>query len=128
VAPMSWACARRAGAIYFALFFLAVAAAPHHHLNGLEDLLLDQRSDSGLVTQVLGPVGTRQEPAVNPFRTLRDFPCLACFGGDFVAAPTPVILFTATLTPLSTPTVPPDSAAPDLPPAEASSRAPPRVS
>jgi hypothetical protein len=128
VAPMSWACARRAGAIYFALFFLAVAAAPHHHLNGLEDLLLDQRSDSGLIEQVLGPPGTRQEPAINPFRTIRDFPCLACFGGDFVAAPTPVILFTATLTPFSVPTVSPNPAAPALLPAEAASRAPPRAS
>jgi hypothetical protein len=128
VPPMSWSWARRAGATYFALFFLAVAAAPHRHLNGLEDLLLDQRSDSGLITQAFGPPGTRQEPAVNPFRTIQDFPCLACFGGDFVAAPTPVILFTATLTPLSAPTVPPDSAAPALLPAEATSRAPPRAS
>ena len=128
VTRMSWAFVRRAGALYFALFFLAVAAAPHHHLNGLEDLLLDQRSDSGLITQVLGPAGTRQEPAVNPFRTIRDFPCLACFGGDFVAAPTPVILFAATLTPLSAPTVPPNPAAPALLAAEATSRAPPRAS
>jgi hypothetical protein len=125
---MSWSWARRAGAIYFALFFLAVAAAPHHHLNGLEDLLLDERSDSGLITQVLGPAGTRQEPAVNPFQTVRDFPCLACFGGDFVAAPTPVILLITTLTPLSAPIVPPDSAAPALLTAEATSRAPPRAS
>jgi hypothetical protein len=125
---MSWSRARRAGAIYFALFFLAVAAAPHHHLNGLEDLLLDQGSDSGLITQVLGPARTRQEPALNPFQTVRDFPCLACFGGDFVAAPTPVVLFAATLTPLSAPTVPPNSAAPALLPAEATSRAPPRAS
>jgi hypothetical protein len=125
---MSWASVRRAGAIYFALFFLAVAAAPHHHLNGIEDLLLDQRSDSGLIAQVRGPAGTRREPAVNPFRMVRDFPCLACFGGDFVAAPTPVIAFTATLTPRSAPIVPPSPAVPALLPAEAASRAPPRIS
>jgi hypothetical protein len=125
---MSWAHVRRAGAIYFAFFFLAVAAAPHHHLNGLEDLLLDQRSDSGLVTQVLGPPGTRQQPAVNPFQTVRDFPCLACFGGDFVAAPAPVIAFAATLTPLSISPVPPCLAEPAPLPAEATSRAPPRAS
>jgi hypothetical protein len=122
---MSWSFVRRAGAIYFALFFLAVAAAPHHHLNGIEDLLLDQRSDSGLILQVQGPPGTRQEPALNPFRMVRDFPCLACFGGDFVSAPTPIIAFTATLTPLSAPIVPPNPASPALLPAEAASRAPP---
>lgn len=125
---MSWSSVRRAAAIYFALFFLAVAAAPHHHLNGLEDLLLDQRSDSGLITQVFGPVGTRQEPAVNPFRTVRDFPCLACFGGDFVAAPAPVIAFTATLTALSSPLLPRLPAAPAKLAAESASRAPPELS
>lgn len=119
---------RRFTAAYLASFLLAVAAAPHHHLNGIEDLLLDQRSDSGLIAQVLGPAGTRQEPSVNAVRFARDFPCLACFGGDFVAAPTPVVAFTATLTPLSVPIVPSDSAAPALLPAEAASRAPPRVS
>jgi hypothetical protein len=128
VTRMSWACVRRAGAIYFALFFLAVAAAPHHHLNGIEDLLLDQRSDSGLIAQVSGSVGTRQEPALNAIRFARDFPCLACFNGDFVAAPTPVVAFNATLTPLSAPVVPPNPAAPALLPAEAASRAPPRIS
>ena len=126
--PMSWAQARRAGAIYFAFFFVLVAAAPHHHLNSIEDLLLDQRSDSGLVAQVSGPAGTRQEPALNAICFARDFPCLACFGGDFVAAATPIIAFSATLTPLSTPIVPPDAAAPSLLPAEAASRAPPRIS
>jgi len=128
VAPMSWSQARRTGAIYFAFFFVLVAAAPHHHLNSIEDLLLDQRSDSGLVAQVSGPAGTRQDPALNAICFARDFPCLACFGGDFVAAPTPVVLFTATLTPLSAPTIPPNPAAPALLPAEAASRAPPRIS
>jgi len=85
VAQMLWARVRRASAVYFALFFLAVASAPHHHLNGIEDLLLDQRSDSGLIAQTLGPPGTRQKPALNAIRFARDFPCLACFGGDFVS-------------------------------------------
>lgn len=125
MARMSWRSLRRAGAIYFALFFLAVAAAPHRHLNGIEDLLLDQRSDSGLISQALGPPGTRQEPIVNGIRFLRDFPCLACFGGDFVAAPAPVIAFTATLTPLPISLVAPRLVTPALLPAESPSRAPP---
>ncbi|HKF44507.1 MAG TPA: hypothetical protein VKG01_15525 [Thermoanaerobaculia bacterium] len=116
---------RRSTAAYLVSFFLAVVAAPHHHLNGIEDLLLDQRSDSGLVTQVLGAAGTRQEPALNPVRTVRDFPCLACFTGDFVAATTAVVQFVATLTPLAAPALELALAAPFLLPAEAASRAPP---
>src|SRR5215470_16874182 len=90
---------RRSTAAYLVSFFLTVAAAPHHHLNGIEDLLLDQRSDSGLIAQVRGPAGTRKEPGLNAVRFVHDFPCPACFGGDFVSAPAPVIAFTATLTP-----------------------------
>src|SRR5262249_4866708 len=74
---------RRASAAYLALFFLAVAAAPHHHLNGLEDLLLDQRSDSGILIQTIGAQGTSEAPAINPYRVVHDVPCLACFTGDF---------------------------------------------
>ncbi len=125
---MTWAVARRAGAIYFALFFVVVAAAPHHHLNGIEDLLLDQRSDSGLVVLASGSAGTRQEPALNAIRFARDFPCLACFGGDFVSAPAPTIAFEATLVPLSVPPVPATPASPALLPAETCSRAPPELS
>jgi hypothetical protein len=125
---MLWACVRRASAVYFALFFFAVAVAPHHHLNGIEDLLLDQRSDSGWIAQVHGTAGTRQEPALNAIGFARDFPCLACFGGDFVAAPAPVIAFTATLTPLPIQLVSPRLVTPALLPAESHSRAPPHIS
>jgi len=125
---MLWARVRRASAVHFTLFFLAVAAAPHHHLNGIEDLLLDQRSDSGLIAQTFGEAGTRQEPSLNAVRFARDFPCLACFGGDFVAALAPTIAFQATLVALSTPPVTPAFATPALLPAEPSSRAPPHIS
>ena len=125
---MLWARVRRASAVYFALFFLAVASAPHHHLNGIEDLLLDQRSDSGLIAQTLGPPGTRQKPALNAIRFARDFPCLACFGGDFVSALAPMIAFQATLVALSTPPVAPPLATPSLLSVDPSSRAPPHIS
>ena len=125
---MSWKRCRRSAAIYLALFFLAVVAAPHHHLNGIEDLLLDQPSDSGLLIQVLGPTDRSGAPAMNPIRLVQDEPCLACFTRDFVCAPASVVAFTATLTVLAIPPVPPVLASPQLLPAETCSRAPPRIS
>ncbi len=125
---MFWRRCRRAAGIYLALFFLAVAAAPHHHLNGIEDILLDQPSDSGLLTQVLGPTNGSGAPALNPVRFVQDEPCLACFTGDFVCAPAAVVAFTATLAALAMRPLPPAFAFPRLLPARTSSRSPPRVS
>src|SRR5215510_7298951 len=119
---------RRASAAYLALFFLAVAAAPHHHLNGLEDLLLDQRSDSGILIQTIGPEGTSDAPALNPFRVVHDVPCLACFTRDFVCAAALGIHFVPShdMAPLRA--VPATIGVPELVPADPSSRAPPRLS
>jgi hypothetical protein len=36
-------------AAYAVIFVAATSAAPHHHLNGIENFLSDGRSDSGLV-------------------------------------------------------------------------------
>jgi hypothetical protein len=119
---------RRAGAAYFVLFFLAVAAAPHRHLNGLEDLLFDERSDSGLIVQVFGPPGGRESPALDQFRLVHDFPCLACFGGDFVCAATASFLLTTVLAPLPLLPVPPVATVPEIIPTDPSSRAPPLFS
>lgn len=125
---MPWARTRRVGAAYFAFFFLAVAAAPHRHLNGLEDLLFDERSDSGLIVQVFGPPGGRETPALDRFRLVHDFPCLACFGGDFVCAATAPFLLTTVLAPLPLIPVPPTAAVPEIVPTDPSSRAPPLFS
>ncbi len=116
---------RRATGLYLVLFFLAVAAAPHHHLNDLEDLLLDQRSDSGILVQTLDTAARDAAPAFHPARVVRDVSCLACFTRDFVCATTDSFLLVAILTPL--PLVPalPATATPALVPADASSRAPP---
>ncbi len=84
---------RRIAATYLAVFYLAVAAAPHHHLNGLEDLLLDQKSDSGVV-KIDSPVPLAGSPAWSTFWFVRDDPCLACFNSDFVSAPSPSVCLT----------------------------------
>lgn len=124
---MSWARCRHAAGTYLTLFFLAVAAAPHHHLNGIEDILLDQRSDSGLIVQTRGPIGTANAPSLEPFRLIQDEPCLACFTGDFVCAPGTAIAFVATLAALPIRPLPATLATPELLPAETSSRAPPEI-
>ncbi|HEY6050524.1 MAG TPA: hypothetical protein VIZ58_04690 [Thermoanaerobaculia bacterium] len=79
--------------MFLALFFLAVAAAPHDHVNGLADLLLDQPSDSGEIAESDAPAadtgyGWYSEWLVN------DDPCLACFNSDFVSTPAPILAFT----------------------------------
>ncbi len=82
---MTWNRFRRLTGIDLVLFFLAFAAAPHHHINDLEDLLLDQRSDSGILVQTGGVPGSAGAPALNSCRLLRDISCLACFTRDFVS-------------------------------------------
>jgi hypothetical protein len=73
------------GAAYAVIFLAATSAAPHHHLNGIEDLLTDGPSDSGLV--VAGSVfHDAGGPVIEPLRMLDDDPCPACFPHDFVAS------------------------------------------
>lgn len=125
---MLWSRWRRRTGIYLALFFIAVTAAPHHHINGLEDLLLDQPSDSGMVIQIDAPLGCGDRPAWNAFSLVDDDPCLACFGNDFVSAPSQVFVSTPGLERLGIRTDPIPRADPPPLPSEASSRAPPSFS
>jgi hypothetical protein len=118
----------RATATYLLLFFLAVVAAPHHHVNGLEDFLLDQPSDSGCVVENGGPIGTRGAPAYDSFWLVVDDPCLACFSNDFVAAPVPSITFVARLERRAIQPEPASKKSPDPVPQESPSRAPPALS
>ncbi len=74
---------RQAAAFYLLAFLLAVSAAPHHHLNPLADLLSDGPSDSGVILQIEGTVGSRGGPQLNPVRLIDDEPCPACFHHDF---------------------------------------------
>jgi hypothetical protein len=119
---------RRLTGLYLVLFFLAVVAAPHHHINDLEDLLLDQRSDSGKLIQTTGQAGTAGAPAFNPVRVVDDVPCLACFTRDFVCATTNPFLLVAVLAPLPLAPEGPAVVVPALVARDASSRAPPGIS
>lgn len=118
---------RRSTAAYLVSFLLAVVAAPHHHLNGFEDLLLDQRSDSGLLVQTIGVPGTAKAPALNPFRVVHDVPCLACFTGDFVCAASAAIQFLPARDLVALVPPPDSSGVAQLVPADPSSRAPPTL-
>ena len=116
---------RRGGGIYLALFFLTVTAAPHHHLNDLEDLILDQKSDSGTIIQAIGPAIAPGALTFRPIQLIPDVPCPACFTCDFSCAPTAPFLLVANLGQLPLLPSPPDLASPALTLADAVSRAPP---
>ena len=80
---------RKIAALYGVAFFLAVAVAPHHHFNSLEDLLFDGPSDSGIF--LASPVGAPEsEPCLSSSRLIDDDPCLACFQNDYVASASPI--------------------------------------
>lgn len=115
-------------ALQLTAFFLAVAAAPHHHLNAFEDLVSDSRSDSGSFVQTLGPDNPERQVGLQPARVIIDEPCLACFTSDFVCAPTVSILFVSGVDRLPLLPILPDPATPELVPGDTSSRAPPRFS
>ena len=128
VHSMLWSRCRRATGTYLVLFFLAVAAAPHHHLNGLEDLLLDQPSDSGVFVESGAPLGADGAPAWSYFRLVDDDPCLACFNRDFVSAPAPILAFAVHLDRLAPPPPAASRTAPARVVRDTSSRAPPALS
>lgn len=114
---------RRAAAVYLAVFFCAVAAAPHDHVNGLEDLLLDQPSNSGIIEQPLAhPI---EGAAVTPLRYVHDISCPACFTSDFVMTGAAAIAVVPLLTPFARRPDAATAAHPELLPAEPASRAPP---
>jgi hypothetical protein len=125
VAPMKWSRCRRAAGLYLVLFFLAVVSAPHHHLNDLEDLLLDQRSDSGIVVLPSGTAAHAAEEAFQSCLVTQDVACLACFTRDFVSVPTSAFTLVAVFARLPLRPEPPAIATPQLLPADTSSRAPP---
>jgi hypothetical protein len=119
---------RSASALYTALFLLAAAAAPHQHLNGLEDLLLDQQSNSGEVARDSLAAESGRPIDANEARILAvvdDVPCLACFCSDFAAAPTNEVRVEPTFEQVASRL--PDLASPTLPATERDtpSRAPP---
>lgn len=122
---MKWCRCRRAAGVYFVLFFIAVTAAPHHHLNDLEDLLLDQKSDSGVVVLPSATAAPAAEEAFRSCRVVQDVACLGCFTRDFVSVPTSAFTLVAVFARLPLRPEPPAIATPQLLPADTSSRAPP---
>ena len=88
------------GAAYAVIFVAATSAAPHHHLNGIEDLLSDGPSDSGLVF-VGSAFQSAGSPVIEAVQILDDDACLACFPHDFVAAATCVFVLCSPSTSLA---------------------------
>jgi hypothetical protein len=119
----SW---RRLAALHALSFLLAVAFAPHRHVNSFEDLLSDGPSDSGIfVAQPTGSWGAG--PCFGAARIVDDDACLACFQNDFSAATEPVGIFrlTTTFAPLAAISVLRSTVVTAAPVAPSHSRAPP---
>jgi hypothetical protein len=120
---------RRFAALYLLSFVGAVAVAPHRHLNSLEDLLCDGRSDSGIFVEARGSQDSGDEAQWRSARVIDDDPCLACFHHDFDSATEVIGFFEIdpridVLDRVSAPTWP---SAPPAPVISRSSRAPPSV-
>ncbi len=92
---ISW---RRLSAWYLVALFVSAAAAPHHHLDPIADLLSDRPSNSGTFTQV----GGTGSPGVGLYAgaIVQDESCFACFHSDFAASPAVAIALTVFLQPL----------------------------
>jgi len=90
--------ARRSTSFSLLAFLLAVAVAPHHHLNSFADLLSEGRSDSGTFIDA-GLSDAPGEARIRSARLVSDDPCLACFHRDYAAAPSTTFVVDRTLTP-----------------------------
>ena len=116
---------RRLPAIYLLALFAAAAAAPHHHLDPIADIVSDGPSNSGTFAQIRESVGPGA--GVYPGALVDDESCLACFHSDFVASPAISLALARPLEHLAgRPVVRSDSTQLPLP-SEASSRGPPAL-
>jgi hypothetical protein len=105
-------------------FLLAVALAPHSHVNSFEDLLSDGPSDSGIF--VASPVGVPESvPCLSSLRLIDDDPCLACFHNDYFASPAAIAVPSTGFVSLSQVSTPPDPAIPGPLSESPASRSPP---
>ena len=118
---------RRLGAFYALAFLFAVAAAPHRHLNSVEDLLSDGLSDSGFFIEGRGADASR-EARVSGFRLMDDDPCLACFHHDYAASASVLFVLGETFRPLQRIPPLPGRAIPEPVTESPASRSPPNLS
>ena|SRR5438477_115977 len=87
--------ARRWSSFYLLGFLFAVAAAPHRHLNSLEDLVSEGPSDSGSFLEA-GPSDPGGETRIQAARLVDDDPCMACFHHDYSASASETFVFDLT--------------------------------
>lgn len=118
---------RRVVGVWLTLFFLAVAGAPHQHVNGLEDLLLDEPSDSGTLFEIDNSSDVDERTSLTAVDVIQDHPCLACFNRDFVSAPVSTIAFRFLLAPAVASRSLPARSAGRTRPRSVSSRGPPAL-
>lgn len=86
---------QRLWAFYLVALFVAAAAAPHHHLDPIADLLSDRPSNSGTFSQIAGPGSL--DRGVYPGALVEDVSCFACFHSDFVVSPAVAVVLTELL-------------------------------
>jgi len=114
---------KRIPALYLLALFAGDAAAPHHHLDPIADLLSDGPSNSGTFAQIVGP-GSLDE-GVFPGALVQDESCFACFHSDFVGSPAVALVLTQALQPLPDRPIAPAHSVLARPASGTSSRAPP---
>ena len=115
---------RRAASLYLLGFLLAVAAAPHHHLNSFEDLLSEGPSDSGIFIKAF-PADPAGETRIQRACVVDDDPCLACFHDDYAASAAAPFVLDRTFTPLRDVLAPAGLAGPESASESLASRSPP---
>ena len=118
--------ARRSASLYLLGFLLAVAVAPHRHLNSLADLLSEGRSDSGMFVEA-GLPDAGGGALIRPARLVDDDPCLACFLHDYAASAPTALVVDQTLTPRLEVPASRERSVPETVSESPASRSPPRA-
>jgi len=111
--------------LYLLGFLLAVAVAPHRHLNSFADLLSEGPSDSGMFVQA-GSSHADGEARIDRAFLVDDDPCLACFHHDYAATASTPFVIDRTLTPRREVQASPGPSVPEPTSESPASRSPPR--
>ena len=113
-------------ALYLLALFAAAAAAPHHHLDPIADLISERPSNSGTFAQISSP--QPRDDGFYPGGLVQDISCLACFHSDFVASQAVVLELIQPPQAAPAGSLPPVSSEAALVLADTVSRAPPSLS